>query len=143
MTVPAGRPSNGSEAGSSISAEEALDVERQGRHAVDDPPFPHVAWAVAVDLDPMAVGIGEVQRLAHEVIREPDEPNPIASSVCEPAREVDAFRKEQREVVEAGVAGSWASVALFDENEELAFFRYREMRVQRRCSRTSRPTAVR
>ena len=85
-------------------AEEALDVERQRRQARVDLALPDLARAIPVDLDPMAVGVVEVQRLADEVIGEAGERDAVARGVRQPAREVGALLEQQREVVEPRVA---------------------------------------
>jgi hypothetical protein len=103
ITVPAGslEPLGG---GVRELAEEAVDVERQRRHPLRDLALPVLARTVPVDLDAVAVGIGEVDRLADVMVGEPLELDAVACGVREPAGEVDAFGHEQREMVEARVA---------------------------------------
>ena len=101
-------------------AEQALDVERKRRQARVDLALPDVARAVPVDLDPMAVGVVEVQRLADEVIGEAGERDPVARGVRQPAREVGPLLEQQREVIEARVAEGRRGVRLLDEHEQLA-----------------------
>ena len=68
MTVPTGNPLH------SVSLvarllEERLHVERVDRHPYGPRlPDPARAWAVAVELDPVPFGIGEVERLADAMI---------------------------------------------------------------------------
>ena len=61
-------------------AEKAVDIERQGRHARGDLALPDLARAVPVDLDPVPIGVAQVDRLAHEVIGEPDQRHAVASA---------------------------------------------------------------
>ena len=106
--------------GSLELAEQALDVERQRRHPRADLPLPDLPRPVPVDLDPVRVGIAQVERLADEVVGEPDERHAVARRVREPAREVGALGHEQREVVEAGVADRRPRTGLLDEHQQLA-----------------------
>jgi hypothetical protein len=101
-------------------AQEAFDVERERRHPRRDLPLPELARPIPVDLDPVPVGIAEVDRLADEVVREPDDRLALARRMGEPAREVGALRHEQREVVEAGVPGRRPRARLLDQDEQLA-----------------------
>ena len=66
----------------------------------------------------MAVGIAQIERLADKVVGEPDQRHTIADGVVKPPGEVKAFGKQQRDVVEAGVAGARARARLFDEDKE-------------------------
>ena len=100
-------------------AEQAARVERQRRHPLGDEPLPALAGAVPVDLDPVAVGVGQVDRLADEVVAEADELDPLASRVGEPAREVDSLGNEQREVIEAGREGRRPPAGDLGEDHEL------------------------
>ena len=104
ITVPSGRAVERLGPGVVELPEEALDVERQRRHPLADLAFPDLSRPIGVDLDPVAVGIGQVDRLADEVIREARQRHPLARGVSEPACKVGALRDEQREVVEPGVS---------------------------------------
>ena len=101
-------------------AEQVVDVERKRRHPARDLPLPDGPRPVCVDLDPVAVGVAEVDRLADVVIREPLEPNPVTRGMGKPAREIGALRNEQREVEEPRVAARRTSARLLDEHEQLA-----------------------
>ena len=101
-------------------AEEIVDVEREGGHLRGDLTFPLFARPVPVDLDPVPVGIGEIERLADEVVREPDQRHAVARGVRKPAGEIRALRHEKREMVEAGVSHTRACSDLLDENEQHA-----------------------
>ena len=79
--------------------DEVLDVQRIGRHHQLLPPGPPaVARPVGVDLDPQAVGVGQVQRLAHQVIGHPRVGTDPAQMGQEPA-ERGAVRKQDRKMV--------------------------------------------
>ena len=100
-------------------AEKAVDVERERGHPVAHLTLPHLARAVPVDLDSVLVRIGQVERLADEMIREPDEGDSVADGVRQPAREVDAFGHEQGEVVEPGMAACRLRSGLLDQAQQL------------------------
>ncbi len=97
--------------------EQAVDVERHGREARRDLSLPHLARPVPVDLDPVPVGVAQIERLADEVVGQPDERHAVADRMREPAREVDPPRDEEREVVEPGRAGNRSRARLLDEHE--------------------------
>jgi hypothetical protein len=99
-------------------AEQALDVERPGAHPVDVA-LPALAWPVPVDLDPVVVGVAEVDRLADEVVAQACEGDPLAGHVREPAREVGSLGEQEREVVEAGVVVRVRRARLLDEHDQL------------------------
>ena len=100
-------------------SEEALDVERQRRHALHDLSLPLLTRPVGIDLDAVPVRIAEVDRLAHRVVREPFDPSLVACSMREPAREARPVGHEQRNVIEAGVTVGRSRPGLFDEADEL------------------------
>ena len=100
--------------------EQVVDVERDRRHQAADPALPAGPRAVGVDLDPVAVRVGEVDRLADRVVGEAVEAHVVAGGVGEPAREVGPGRHEQGEVEEAGVAVGRPRAGLLDEPQELA-----------------------
>jgi len=54
----------------------------------------------------VAVGVGQVDGLADEVVRRTDERQLLLGGVREPPREVDALGDAQGEVVQAGVAAT-------------------------------------
>ena len=78
----------------------------------------------------MVVGVAEVERLAHEVVGQPDELHAVSRGVREPAREVCALGHEQREVVETGEAVGGFRSRLLDEHEQVL-----PARAERRASR--------
>lgn len=98
-------------------AEQTVDVEWQRRHPLGDLALPVLAWAVPVDLDSVAVGIREVDRLADVVVGEALERDAVAGGMREPAGEIGALRHEQREVVEAGIAVGGARAVLLHQDE--------------------------
>ena len=79
-----------------------------------DLPVPELAWTVRVDLDPVVVGVAQVERLADEVVGEAVELHAVSRGVREPAREVGALGHEQREVEETGVAVGGSRAGLLD-----------------------------
>ena len=101
-----------------IRGEQVVDVERPRADAIDLS-FPETPRPVGVDLDPVVVGIAQVQRLAHEVIRSAGQLDAIADRMLHPAGQVAALGHEQREVEEAGVAVGRPHARLLDEAQEL------------------------
>ena len=74
MTVPEARPVERLRPWIRAARRSRLvDVERQRGHPLADLALPELARTVPVDLDPVLVGVAEVQRLADEMIREPGE----------------------------------------------------------------------
>ena len=100
-------------------AEEIIGVERQGRQELGDAALPLLARPVGVDLDPVVVGILEVDGLADAVVGEPGERYTVAGSMGEPAREARPVGHEKRDVEEPGVAGARPRARLLDEAHEL------------------------
>ena len=83
-------------------------------------PSQTLARAIGVDLDPVAVRVGEVERLADEVVGEAGERHPVAGRVREPAGEVGALGQQEGEVEEAGVADRGPRARLLVQDEQLA-----------------------
>ena len=110
MKVDVSDPRPGGSMGRLVLAllgEQGVEVERQRRHldlSVDATPF--LARAVAVYLDPVALGVREVERLADEVVRGPGERATGADDAAQGAREVRPARHQDREVEEARGAPS-------------------------------------
>ncbi len=77
------------------------------------------AVAIAVDLDPVAVGIAEVERLAHQVVGGAVKLPAALGQAHERHRQVTAGRHQDREVEEPGLArvAGWRG-AVADEREE-------------------------
>ena len=98
--------------------EQRVGVERERRHRLRDPALPLLARAVGVDLDAVVVRVAEVDRLAHDVVGEAGERDPLAPGVGEEAAEARAIRDEQRDVEEAGETGGRARARLLDEAQE-------------------------
>ena len=73
---------------------------------------------VGVDLDPVVVGVSEVDRLAHDVIGEARDLNAVANDVGEEPAEARAVGYEQRDVEEAGVALSRRRARFLDETHK-------------------------
>ena len=142
MTVPAGRPSNGSDAGSSSSPSRLSTSSGSVVIRVGHLPFPQLARPIPVDLDPVPVRIAEVDRLADEVVGEPDERDAVARGVRQPAREIDAFGQEQREVIEARRVPRGAAPGVLHQHDQLAAAGAEPGPVRRR-SRTSSPICSR
>ena len=85
----------------------ATELRRRGRpvEVLDgDAAFPRLTRAVAIDLDAVTIGIGEVDRLADVVVGQPDERHAVARGAGEPGGELRPLGDEEREVVEARVA---------------------------------------
>ncbi len=96
---PFGQPVERLSCGILELAEKTLDVERQRRHQLGDLSLPLLAWAVGVDLDAVPVGIAQIDRLAHRMVRQPFERDPFPSCVREPTGQAHAVGDEQRDVV--------------------------------------------
>jgi hypothetical protein len=99
--------------------EHRADVERKRRHPFLDAALPALARPVGVDLDPVVVGIAEIDRLADEVVGETCQRDSVAGGVGEPAREARTVGGQEREVEEPGVAVPRPGSRLLDENEQL------------------------
>ena len=84
-----------------------------------DLPFPEAARPVGVDLDPVVVGVAQVERLADEVVGSARQLDAIADRVLHPAGQVRALGHQQREVEEAGVPVGGPRARLFDQTQEL------------------------
>jgi hypothetical protein len=86
--------------------EEIVEVERERRHldrvARERPLLPR---AVAIQLDPIALGIRQVERLRDEVVGGAAQAPARAGDTSQSAGEVGARRDEEREVKEARGAG--------------------------------------
>ena len=86
--------------------DQIVEVERIGGHLhVVVLPFPFVRPAVAVDLDAVAFGIVEIDRLAHRMVGGAGERHALLRNMQQPARQVAPRRNEERRVIEAGGAG--------------------------------------
>ena len=88
-------------------ASEAVEVERKRRHLELAPASRGhcVARPVAVQLDAVALRVGEVEGLADEVVRGAGEPPARAGDATQRPREVGPRGHEQGEVEEAGRPG--------------------------------------
>src|SRR3984893_4891397 len=85
--------------------QDALDVERGGGDLqIAAGPFPRSRSTVAVDLDAVALGIVEVERLAHRVVGSARERYLVARHVQDPAREIATRRHQERGVIESRAA---------------------------------------
>ena len=102
-----------------VRGEQVVDVERPRAEPVHLP-LPEAPRPVGVDLDPVVVGIAQVERLADEVIRGAGQLDAVADRVLQPAGQVAALGHEQREVEETGVAVGGPRARLLDEVQELA-----------------------
>src|SRR5688500_7104350 len=93
--------------------QQRLDVERQRRHldlAVAPRPLGRIA--VSVDLDSVAIWVGQVERLAHEVIGGARQANPGITQAYEDLRQVAARWHPDRDMEEAGGTGRRRRTAL-------------------------------
>ena len=88
-----------------LQLQEVVEVERPAAHPLDLA-LPELTRPVPVDLDPVVVGVAQVEGLADEVVGRPRQGHALPCGVRQPAREVDPLRNEQREVEEARVAVS-------------------------------------
>src|SRR5258705_10970159 len=83
-------------------AQETLHVERQRSHLQPavrtERPF--LARAIPVDLDPVTVGIGQVDRLADTVVGKSLHDGPTVHQTAKRLREIDTCRDENREVIQ-------------------------------------------
>ena len=104
--------------GLGVGGEQVVDVERPGADAVRLP-VPETPRPVGVDLDPVVVGVAQIERLTDEVIGRAGQLNAVGDGVLHPPREVAALGHEQGEVKEAGVAVGRTGPGLLDEVEEL------------------------
>ena len=79
-----------------------FDVERIGGHLqVATGPLPGFRRPVAIDLDAVALGIVEVERLAHRVIGGAGQRHLVARHMHHPARQIGARRHQECGVIEA------------------------------------------
>ncbi len=86
-------------------AQDVLDVERIG----GDPqiaarPLPGFRRPVGIDLHPVALGIVEIERLAHRVVGGAGQRHPVARHMQDPAREIRPCRHQECRVIEACLA---------------------------------------
>src|SRR6185503_4339175 len=81
---------------------------------------PFVARPVSVDLDPVPVRVGEVERLAHQVVGEAREALPRFGETSEREREIAPARYEDREVVEAGRMRLAPRTGHFGQDEKIS-----------------------
>ena len=102
--------------------EHAFDVERKRRHlqlALGTRPV--LARPVAVDLDAVALGIVEIERLRHEMVGRAGEPMPARRDPVQRAGELGAVGDEEREMEEArGSTGARRRIGALDERHERA-----------------------
>ena len=101
-----------------VGGEQVVDVERPGADPVCLP-VPEPPWPVGVDLDPVVVGVAQIERLADEVVGRAGQLNAVGDGVLHPPGEVATLGHEQGEVEEAGVAVGRTGAGLLDEVEEL------------------------
>ena len=119
MTVPPARPSNGSERGSSRTPSRSPTSSGSVVIRSATCALPDLARPVPVDLDPVLVGVAEVDRLADEVVGDADDRHLLAGGVREPAGEVGPLRHEQGEVVQARIAARGPRAGLLAEHEQV------------------------
>ena len=99
-------------------AQQAVDVERIGSHAGGDLTLPQLARPVVVDLDPVLVGVAEVDRLAHEVVGGAGEADALAHGVRQPARQAGPVGQQQGEVEESRPPRRGLRARLLDELQQ-------------------------
>src|SRR4051794_3373700 len=87
-------------------AQHSVEVERKSVHledAIADRPL--IAWAVAVELDPVALGVARVERLADQMVGGSAQSPARVGHPLQGASEVGTARHEDRQVKEtAGAA---------------------------------------
>src|SRR5262249_19033118 len=82
--------------------EEAAHIYRPSSHLnLSINPAPLVTRAVAVDLDPVALGVGEIERLAHQMVALPGQGIARIEPVAQPAPQVGLSGYEDGKVEEA------------------------------------------
>ena len=97
------------------------EVERLGaaeRGRVGDV-APVLAAAVGGELDAVAVGVGQVDRLGDAVVGRAADARAGDGEPLRGARELEPRGVQEREVVEAGVAPGGARVRVLDEHEQV------------------------
>ena len=99
-------------------AEQPVEIERVGAHALRDLALPELARPVVVDLDAVLVGIAEVDGLADEVVGGAREPHALAYGVREPARQAGPVGQQQGEVEEPRAPRRRLRARLLDELEQ-------------------------
>src|SRR5882672_908812 len=103
-----------------VLRENPIEIERVGAHL--EPPVHHRplgARPIAIDLDAVAVRIGEIQRLADAVIRNTLQHAVGLDHPAQRAPAIAARRHENREVIEAGRAADARRVLALREREEI------------------------
>jgi aspartyl-tRNA(Asn)/glutamyl-tRNA(Gln) amidotransferase subunit C len=86
-------------------AQNAVDIERIGGDLqIGTGPFPSLGRPIAVDLDAIAFGIVEIERLAYRMIGRARQRHLVARDVEDPTRQIAARRHEEGGVIEAGLA---------------------------------------
>ena len=102
--------------------EHAFELEWVHRHAQRSAgEFPLGARAVAIDFDAVAVGVAEIERLAHGVVAGAPQRRAGVDEMAQRARQLLARGDEQRKVIEAGAATLYGSCAgLFMQDQQVA-----------------------
>ena len=103
--------------------EQVVDVERAREHAdalAARRGRPRLARAVGVELDAVAVGVGQVDRLGDAVVGGAGDRGAGDGEPLHGARELRARGIQQRVVVEAGVAAGAARARLLVQHDEIA-----------------------
>ena len=101
------------------NGEQIVRVERQRGQPPADLPLPELARAVGVDLDPVVVGIGQVDRLADVMGRQTCERHALARGIREPAGEIDALGDEEREMEETRIPVRGPRAGLPGEHDQV------------------------
>ena len=99
--------------------EEGAEIERVGPAAHHGEVGPLLLRPVGRELDPVPVGIREVDRLGDPVVRGALDRRPRARQASRRAGKLLPRRMEQGEVVEPRVPSGRAGVRVFDENEQV------------------------
>ena len=123
MTVPSASPLPAGRAGPArFVGQQVLEVDRFGAHVQETADVrPLGARPVAIDLDAVAVRIGEVERFADTVVRRALQHGFRLDQTSERSREVRARRHQDREVVEArGAAHARCRLALREDQQVAA-----------------------
>ncbi len=119
--------------GSSSSPRRPSRSSGIGAHGLGDLALPERARPVVVDLDAVAVGIAEVDRLAHEVVGRAGEADPRrAPRARASSARLRPVGQQQREVEEPGAARSGLRARHLDELEQ-ALLAHAERRAPAPC----------
>jgi hypothetical protein len=98
---------------------QVLDVQRGRPAGVAEPLRPVGARPVGGELEPVAVGVGKVDRLVRPVVGHALDRRARADQPVDGERELLARRIQERDVVEPGVAAGRLRAGLFDQDQHI------------------------